>query len=456
MTLFKRIGAFCSERFSISVLIILVFLITSGLIMSLQLFRHPIVGIADNSDFGRISAQLGIYPANPETKFKYANLTFPIGPSQQIEYASSEIAFCKLAAFMNRSFISNAYFDIRALGLTHVAAFLAALLLFAYSLKIPNIPKLIFLASCVFILVDVRITSYFNTFYSESASVIFLMFVLASMLLLSPARHSVFKPWMLFTVFLVFSFLLAFSKSQNLVMLIPLWGFGACYIWRLMQSGPARWCWILGTAILMFGGLLWGINSDAFKATKNINVLVVLIDEFKPNSPNFESDLEEMNGTEDDFSNITVGSIALFYIKNPDRYLNLLERRATKTFSHINYGNYVVVESREPYEQSTKFDVWWRFKQEHYPKQLWFVLGIPALGMFMGTWCFAKSRCWWVAHLGLITVTLAVMAICAFLIASTFEANGPEKHLFIFNVLFDLVTALGILLLYLWYRYGRT
>ena len=137
----------------------------------------------------------------------------------------------------------------------------------------------------------------------------------------------------------------------------------------------------------------------------------------------------------------------MFYLRHPVRYLRLLERRANKAFSHLVHGNFTKADARSPYQQSRKFDGWWRFKDKRFPKNLWFIAGVLAVVAAGGGRLFIANPSGRLSHLALVTATLSMMAAGAFLISATFEANGPEKHLFLFNVLFDLSTALGLVLL---------
>lgn len=435
--------------FTISGALTLLFVVVAVTIMTRQLFIKPIISVADNSDFYRISFQVGISPASgPETMFKYANLHFSYCKPRNIEYASSELIFCSIARVVNRIFVSTEYFDVRSLGLTHVVAYFIALLLFASQARLPSPVKLVFLTIITFILLDDRIVSYFNSFYCESASVIFFLFTLGLMLFLGSENLSQGRLWAGFTVFILSSLLLAFSKSQHLIMLLPLCVFSLCIAWQNVKLRVWRWCWIIMSIFLLLGGLWIGVASHAFAATKGTNIAIVLYDEIGPHTRNFENDLREMHATRDDISKVTIGRILRFYARHPVRYWELLERRATKTFKYLTYGSYTQAESRWPWEQSSKFSIWWKFKEQHYPKNLWFVFGILAVGVIFGVHRYFREADHWQSHLGLVTATLSVMAGGSFLIAATFEANGPEKHLFLFNVLFDFVTVLILLLLY--------
>ena len=421
----------------------LLFAIAAAAVMAVQLFKPPAIALADNTDFRRISLQSGISGA--PTFFQFAYLKFPFCQRERIEYASTERLFCELARAANRGILGRETFDVRFLGFFHAAAYSAALFLFAAGLRLRPVSQFAFLAICLFMLVDDRIVSYFNSFYSESASAIFLLLTVGAMLALyaeNPSRASRRGRWLFF---LACSLLLGFSKSQHLVLLVPLWGFGVCAARQRMAGPAARWIWIGASALLMLGGLWFGIASRAYAATKNVNVQTVLEEEIQPHSPDYAGDLAQMGATKRDIRRVTLGRIGLFYARHPVRYWQMLERRAGLAFSHLPLGCYTEADYPNGWELSAKFSYWWRFKYCHFPKRLWFVLGTLAAAALWGAYNHSKAPAPWAAHAGLVAATLAAMAAGAFLVATTFEANGTEKHLFLFNVLFDLAVAFALL-----------
>ena len=417
------------------------FCLIAATILAVQLFKHPIVSIADNTDFRRLSAQVGIFPEYPypEGFFKYAHLHFLVGHGEHINYASTELIFCKIARIINVRFFNKEIFDVRFLGLTHAAFYCLALFVFASTIRMPFASALVFLSLCLFVLLDDRVTSYFNSFYSEGSSVIYLLMTLDAMLLLGAENPSVSRRRASLLVFFLTSFLLAFSKIQNLVMLLPLWIF-VCIVFRNMYSDASRWGLAILSGVLMIGAIWYGVASDAYAFSKDRHIKMVLTLEFKKYSQNIDKDLHEMHATRKDISKVTFGRIALFYAKHPKRYWELLNRRAAETFQSLPYGSYTQNESHWPWEQSAKFSMWWDFKAKHYPKQLWFIGGILGTAFLLGAHKYIRSGSPWQSHMGLITATLAVMAAGAFIVASTFEAEGMEKNFFIFNILFDFAT----------------
>ena len=227
-------------------------------------------------------------------------------------------------------------------------------------------------------------------------------------------------------------------------MLLPLWVFSMCVALRSQKSAAGQWGWAIMSGILMIGGLWYGVASDAYAFSKDRHIKIVLAHEFMKHSQHDKKDLRILHATPNDISKVTFGRLALFYANHPKRYWELLERRAAQTFQSLPYGSYTQDESRWPWEQSAKFNMWWRFKAKHYPKQLWFIVGTLGTALLLGADKYLRNGSRWQSHMGLMTATLSVMAAGAFLVASTFEAEGMEKNFFIFNVLFDLVILFSV------------
>lgn len=423
------------------------FFIVAGLIIYCQLFVTPMVGVADNNDFRRISKQVGIEPSADQTSvFKYFELQYEFGTTQKINYLSSELIFIFIAKKLNTIFYSQEIFNIRFLGFIHTIFYLIALYLFVKKIEYRTWIKIVFLLLLLFMFLDVRITSYFNSFYSESASIIFLFFMLAAAFSIKIENISKKSKYLEIIIFSIFSLLLIFSKAQNIVLIIPISIFFVLFTWNWIQSFKNRLLLVIEIIILTVFIVWWVTYSGIYSETKYTNIRVIIEDEIKIHSPDVENDLNQLGIVNDDISNISYSDIIYFYISNPNRYIQLIERRSKKAFSHIPFGNYSKHDSTEPGQQSSKFNVWWAIKNQFYPKLIWFVLGIPFIGIIIGGYFFINGREEIHAKSGLILSMLSFMAILTFLVSSTFEANGPEKHLFLFNVIFDLITLLILFL----------
>src|SRR5258708_17663865 len=148
-------------------------LLAAGLI-SFVIFVPPVVGLADNGDFVKISGRFDLYLPNQSNGF--ADSTYQIDPQHHWrgDVISSEILPAALAVGLNRIFSSRT-FDMRWIGAVH-----AALYLLAFYLALPLmrglsvIRRVILMAAIVAILGDVMYVSALSSFYMDTTAWIFL------------------------------------------------------------------------------------------------------------------------------------------------------------------------------------------------------------------------------------------------------------------------------------------
>src|SRR5271154_3425126 len=159
-----------------------VFAVAAG-ILGFQLFVPPIVGLSDQGDFARIIGRFGYGPEGKTTPIWDAFVKRKYVPDPSFRYPtleqpSSEYLFTGSAVLLNKLVSRDGKLDIRLMGLVHVAAFLAA---FAYLLKetTPIRAAPLVWVAALLILTDVGYAAYWNSFFSEPASCIFLVLLLA-------------------------------------------------------------------------------------------------------------------------------------------------------------------------------------------------------------------------------------------------------------------------------------
>src|SRR5712692_7428552 len=102
-------------------------LVVSAGILSYQLFLPPVVGLANNGDFGKI---LGVFSlaAPVEDEYKYAPLKYTFDGSHyyQSGFYSSETLLAAPAVALHKLFAKQRTFDLRLIGAIHAALFLLA------------------------------------------------------------------------------------------------------------------------------------------------------------------------------------------------------------------------------------------------------------------------------------------------------------------------------------------
>jgi len=168
----------------------------AAVVLAVQLLIPPVVGLANNGDFGKVLAPFSV-GAPVADEYAYSPLRYTFDAAHQIwtgYYSSAQI----LAAFaVDLNLLVGARsgtFDLRWIGIVH-----AVLLLIAFY-SLPRRPWL-----AVFVFGDVLYVSQLNSFYMGTASLVFLMltvaayvrgwgfvFVAASLLFVtSKAQHSI-------------------------------------------------------------------------------------------------------------------------------------------------------------------------------------------------------------------------------------------------------------------------
>jgi len=396
-----------------------------------QLFCDPIVGTADNSDYWRVMKQIGVaYPESGHAPlFKNLQRDFVIVPREDVAYLTSQVVLGRIAVQVDRLLAKEGLFDIRVMGLVNSAAYLAALAVFlaAFRRTRPWLRVASAIASLL-IFTDVRLVAYFNSFYCESAQLIFLVATVG--FALQAADESLAPParaWR-YGGFVISAVLFMFAKTQDLVFFLPL----AVIALRLFPSQAPRWR-IRGAIAAAFVALfIYGMKSDAYAVTNRVNIDVTLSEEILPHSKDPTADLQELG--DGDRANVTFGRIALFYAHHPYRWWKVARRRLHEAFTRTPYGNF------EPplVAESQAFDGFSTWKTDHYPRSLWFwIVAILAYGAaLVAKWRLgtAEDR-----TRSLASAMWVVGCILEFVAIVTFEANGTEKHFFIFNVLVDLV-----------------
>ncbi len=424
------------------------------------LLHRPIVGIADNRDFWRVMVPSGIaYCDNLEaTVFRFIQECLVVAPPHHIDYLTSELLFTKLAMFIQRHFVGGDRFSLRLVGAVHLPFYLVAIALFvAAQRRRSRAAQLAVAALSVLVFCDVQLVAHFNSFYSESASLIFGLFVAAFALWACDPSPAPRARWLSYGCFIVASVLFAVAKSQNLVFLFAL----APLSYALFPSprtasqpgsmaasifvGGRRRVVALLVAVALVAIVPCALGSHAYDATRGVNVRVHLDEELLPNSPTPNRDRLELAIRGHDYRNVSIGSLARFYLRHPLRWWRLASRVMRVAFSYGLYGSYDRSAGEPPFTMSRRFAVWSELNHDWAPRWLPLDLVI-ALALALAWIRRARSPVVALADRRRALVGLALLAgaVGEFIVTITFEANGNVKHLFIFNVVVYIVVILAV------------
>lgn len=141
----------------------------AALLLAWQLFLPPVVGLANNGDFGKVASLYSLVPERTGDEFIYIVTKWRVDPARfwDSEFRTTEHLHGAITRLLGG--------DIRWQGLTHGAAAIAAIALLAASIgwrALIAIP----------LLLDLAYSAYFNSMYMDASSLVWLALSLAAMI----------------------------------------------------------------------------------------------------------------------------------------------------------------------------------------------------------------------------------------------------------------------------------
>lgn len=441
-------------------------------LLSSLLLTRPIRGVADNGDFARIMNSSGLYylSDNPEDRyFGFVNLHYGIGYMLPFggQYITTELLLVWLAVYICKSLLGTAVFDIRFLAFLYIMILAAALFFLTKSgRRFAGLFALIPALISIIIFCDIGYTSYFNSMYGEPVTLVFLLLMAAIAAVLAASE----KPaiWML-AIFCSGAFFFAGAKVQNapagLLMALL-----CISLARLRRDRPWKAITIVSAVLVAIISLTsyLSVSKDIRICNKYQTIFYGILKD----SPDPSADLAEL-GLDPSLSvlagtnyfmeeypvdirtpqfrkmlydNVGYMDVVAFYLKHPGRFIKKLELAAENGFKlKQGFGNY----EKYPgitYKQTTNvFGFWSDFKMKALPHTLPFIclFYAGALSILLHEYRKAADpkRRFFTEFMG--TVVLTGMMQFALPILGDGEAD-LSKHLFLFNVCFDMLFAASL------------
>lgn len=427
-----------------------------------QLIVPPSVGIADNGDFARIAVKedLMYLTSSRENVFEYVVTKYKFDPGNRRYdpgFISSENVLLHVAVLLNRLVSKDGLFDVRVLGIVQTCFFLLGIWLILVASRMLTRPlRIVLISLLVLIFTDVGYVSYFNSLYSESASLIFYCLLVGVIWLLIGVEKG--NAWLLVSYFVIAALLVS-AKPQNFVAGVPLALFGI----RLSQTRSyGYWKHIgVGLALALCFFSIWYYFSTP-TSIRNANKYNVVFLEILKNAPSPEealsdlglkSDLIKYVGTDAFMPNAPMNdpsfkrsffdqigdlTIPKYYLTHPGRFFELANRGAYWAFYlRTFWGNFERSTNMVHNSQSQAFAQWSRFRWRYVPKSIWFLLG--CLGASIVILIFKYKRCSASRDKLLLEffTLLVLMAMGQFFVATLGETVGEVKHWYLFSALFD-------------------
>jgi hypothetical protein len=449
--------------------------IAAAAIIVCALMVRPIIGIADNGDFARIMGVAGlnhIEAGREDRYFGYVSREYAIeNPIMHFSgYFSTQVLIVWKVLMLNRLILNQTVFDIRLLSFLYSAVFLVSLFMAVrYVRRESAFTGWVAAFVSLFIFADLGYLSYFNSLYGEPVSFcLILLMVAAAAFVFKDAEPKIRKvlPFFIASVFI------AGAKAQYL----PVGFIAALFAFRLRHLYRTR-LWRLFA--LVFSAAVVIVSAAVYLSTpgeiKNCNKYNTVFYGILKDSPHPEKDLEELGvdgrysvlaGTEyfahdkavdikapgfekDFYKRVNHLKVILFYIKHPGMYVDKLRRAAECGFAiRHGYGNYEKHPEIEFRQTVESFILWSNLKAKVFPRSLEFVAFyfLAAFTVLFAMRAKEKSIPGKVFLEVFMLVGLIGLTQFAVPVIGDGEAD-LGRHMFLFNVCFDILFAAGIILL---------
>ena len=438
-----------------------------GGLLGWELLAPPVIGLANNGDFYRIAPQSGVYyihPDGPETidpnAPDYVSRHYrTAAPKNPQGYFSSGVTLMWLARGLNDLARRDGLFDIRFLGAVHLGFLVVSVtaLLVALS-SYPLVLRWLAAGLVCFVLSDVGYFSFFNSFYSESATLVFLILWVAAAFLL-PGRDVSLSIRDGF--FLMCCGLFLTAKPQNAVLAplaIALWW---SLRWPTSRGGKHRLA-LAVVGVLLLAVAMFYLAMRPFQQVNRYNHVFQGILGKDPMAPEklrtfgLGDEYAELIGTHwwsplsaarerlkwSTAEKLKTSDIVRYYWHHPERFAALFSQGAAAAFAFRpeGLGNFERSKGGPPGEMSSRLAHWTGVKKALYPRTS---RALIVAGVLLGVlWIMllrrgvSDSETLRMAQLGLCLWAMAVTQLFAVLI------GGGEvelvRHLFLFNALADL------------------
>lgn len=361
-----------------------------------QLLIPPVVGIADNGDFPRIMSKfnLGYTTDDPDDRyFRYFVPTYRFSPANHWAsgFYSTEVVLVAASLPLNSLISKDGLYDLRVLGILHLAFLLLALWLLLDALS--TLSSTAFYGSCGLVglcFTDVTYIAYFNSFYSESASVLSLLFCVALGARLATSRGN---PRRNHAFLLAAAVALILAKPQN-ALLGPLLVVPMALMWSVTRTRGWRWACGVSCGVTLVAALVSFQLAPQYLTRFTLHSSVFL--ELLPNSLTPERDLDELGldrkllvysrttpyaidsparqawFQSDFFDRMSLGKIVAFYARHPRRFAAVLDRVGRRALHGRPdaHGNFEKKAGLPPREQSRAFSWWNRARESFGPTSL--------------------------------------------------------------------------------------
>ncbi|MEK4004667.1 glycan biosynthesis hexose transferase WsfD [Paenibacillus sp. FSL H3-0333] len=431
------------------------------------LFVRPFTGVADNGDFLRMMNTVGLnyFDAGEDYAdrfFSYSHSKFAYDDLFKGFYPSSQILLVLVPRLLAGIF-HGSYFDIRLLAVVYAVLLLAATwMIVKLGAKSSYATGLLLGAGMLFVFYDIGYLAYFNSLFGEPVSMVFMLLTFALGLRLTGQEQPSSKGLTLFFIAVLF---LICSKIQNAPVGLA---FALIFLRLRTLNGTGSWRKLalsLAVATALVSVIMY---VAAPKELKHINLYQTVFFGILNESPDVRGDLRDLGlperlevlaGTnyfqgdtaikQDDpllgpdfYDRVSHKDVLFFYMKHPGRLIENMKYAAANSMSIRPYylGSYEKSEGKPAGAVAGMYSGWSELKNKHLPHSLGFLV-IFYLVYYAGVFYqYFRTREAAGRIAGELMMLLGLIGLFSFLVPILGDGRADiGKHLFLFNVCFDMM-----------------
>ena len=388
-----------SRFFKPSVVAVLLLVLISGF----ALFVPPLIGLADNGDFGRIMLPNGLRherQRNPNDYFGYFNYRY-----DKLQYynevkadKSTHSTIIKAAIALDDLFTKDKKFDIRFLAVINLAILALAIywLVEVVQRMLDNkVLKYIMGLAAVVIFGDIGYTAYFNSFFGECVAYSFFLLSIAALLRFSVDQDVKMR---YIVIFLFSSLIFIGSKNQySLNGVLCFFILGSLLLLKVPNWKKVLTV-VLGSGLLVFSIWMYQVIDEKIYLINKYHTITRGVLLFEPDAQNIvkKIGLDEqfalLAGTiyfdktpvidpkheilmDSFYPRYDIFSVALYYLKDPKAFAKIMKFGLKNSFAIRPevLGNFARDSGRSYGEKANFFSLWSYIKENHVPNSAQFV-----------------------------------------------------------------------------------
>lgn len=468
--------------------ILSIFIIISICLIGYIIFKYPQMGVADQGDFDRVMFSSGLSlldsdRANPDFNrfYQYIVTDYKINTNivtfiltifgSSMGYLISFINYiCKL--------LGQDVFKTQYLAIAYGIIYISSLAIILKNLNIKNKFKLIIVAlASIFVFMDGNYVIWFNSLYGEPMMISTLLLFISSFLYYVNYKYVKKKSENIeYKILLVYiaAFIFLGSKMQVFTTLpfIILLLLKILFDNRKVLSRKK----LILLSIALFIVVIYPVeinmtNKNISKDTQYNSVFYGVLN----GSETPEQDLIDLGLnpdmaseagkhsyldsseyvkyvprteiTEEEFySKMSNGKLAKFYLTHPKRLIEGMEYTASKAFiTSTSLGKGYRIDSEEPITEFNRFTSWSEFRENNFPKKLWFIVVVYAGIFLVSIREFIKNKDN-KAVINKIYLLWTLMLVGGIQFPMPYVGNGQAdtaKQLYLFNFVFDILVLIA-------------